>query len=573
MPLITDPYDYQAQGIQNVYSAWQQGFRNPLLVAPTGAGKTIIKSFAAKYFHQQNPGKLSVIFAHRDVLLEQISLAAANIGLPHRMICSKTTERQIGEVHMENLGQSFLSDRAHTIIASVPTWIRRDISSVAPHVGFWAMDEAHHTLAGNMWGQAVSPLSHAFGLGVTATPLRADGKGLGRHHDGVFDTIVETPDMEDLIQRGRLAPYKVFTPPDRIDTTGINVTSSGDYNQKKLAKATDRKQITGDAIEHYKRLANGKQGIIFAASVKHAEHVAAEFQAHGINAVALSSKDSVLKRQHAISDFRRGRITLLVNYDLFGEGFDVPAVEVVIMLRKTLSYGLFMQMFGRALRVIDGKQYGILIDHVGNVEEHVTSQGRRHLHETPMWTLDRATKRPRNNDDSGIKTRTCPKCFCFYVPASSSPKSFVCPDCGHAETSTQVNAAAQEIQVKQGTLVEYDSGFLTEILAERDKVDTPVEKFKRRLQNAPPVVRNSAVRNHVARQNAQAELRKWIAQWCQLTGKQRGLDVPTTQGEFHRVFGVNVFKAQTLSSTDAEELTGKIRENLFDKLFDTCSIV
>lgn len=468
----------------------------------------------------------------------------------------------IGDAHMEELGSSYLHDKARVIIASVPTWIKRDISELAPLVGMWAMDEFHHTLAENMWGIAISKLTNAVGLGVTATPLRADLKGLGRNASGVADCIVKTPGMGELIRRGRLSPYKVYTPPDKVDVSGINITSGGDYNQQKLAEATDRPDITGDAVKHYLKLAKGQQGIVFAASVNHAEHVAQEFKNSGVNAVALSSKTKPNIRQAKIREFRNGKIDLLVNYDLFGEGFDVPAVAVVIMLRKTLSYGLFKQMFGRCLRVLAGKEYGILIDHVGNVAEHIIPG--KHLHEDPEWSLDDIKRKPKNIMKD-ILTRVCPNCFHFYVPLTSSIKSHICPACGHNESEQERITTQRKIQADDGILVEFDTGYFDEIMREIAKVDMPVETFKNRMKNAPHVVRASAVKNHEARQEAQIILREWIVHWCNETGLHQGLDVLTTQYEFDRIFSTNIFKAQAMSATAAIELTDKIKMDLLER--------
>jgi superfamily II DNA or RNA helicase len=559
---ITSPHDYQGKVINESFEHWQNGYQNICLVAPTGAGKTVIKAFTAKRFLQENPDKMVVIFAHRDVLLTQISCAVGSIGLPHRMICARKTEVSIGNTHLDEFGESYLSDKAKIIIASVPTWIKRDTRELAKFIGLWCMDEFHHTLVDNMWGKAVNGLNHAIGLGVTATPIRTDGKGLGRHACGVADVIIETPKMGELIKMKRLSPYKVYTPPDRVDTAGINITAGGDYNQKKLAKATDKKDITGDAVDHYLRLAKGKQGIIFAASVAHAEHVAQQFRESGVNAIALSSTTHDAVRERKIREFRQGKIELLVNYDLFGEGFDVPAVEVVIMLRKTMSFGLFKQMFGRCLRVLKGKLYGILIDHVGNVSEHVSAGS--HLHDDPEWTLN-STKKKSSTNGIDIITRVCSKCFHYYTPLSTNIKSFVCPDCGHAESDIERNTTQKEIQVNDGVLVEFDTGFFDEIMKEIRKVDKPPEEVFRQMQNAPRVAAHSAVNNHKLRQEAQYVLRVWIVNWCNETGAIQGLDVSTTQNEFTRIFSVNIFKAQTLGARLANELTEKIQYDLLER--------
>ena len=566
MSIINQGFDYQEEVIAETFRQWQHN-QNVCLVAPTGAGKTVIKSLVAKYFlqDQRNQGYV-IAFAHRDVLLSQISLTMAKCGLPHKMLCSRATEREIGNLHMEELGESMLWDRSKIIVASVPTWIKRDTLPLSRQTGLWLMDEFHHTLRDNMWGKALEHMHGARGLGVTATPIRADGKGLGRHAHGIADVLIQTPGMGELIERGNLSPYKVYTVPNDLDVSNINITSSGDYSQIKLAEATKRSHITGDAVDHYRRLAHGKQGIIFAASVDHAEFTAHTFRQAGYNAVALSSKTPILERQHKVNDFKRGRIQLLVNYDLFGEGFDVPAVEVVSMLRKTMSYGLFKQMFGRCLRVLDGKQYGILIDHVGNVREHCLLG--KHLHDDPQWTLDDVKKRKTKNSEEDIHTRVCPKCFAFYIPQGKTIAAYKCPECGHQETLPERNAAAAEIQCNEGSLVEYDTGFFKKWEQEKKRVDMSVGQMTNYMSNAPAYVAKPTVEKHAARLTAQKYLRPEIMRWCVFVANNKGLDVYTTQNEFNRVFGVNVYDAQLLGAGKAYDLLDKIKLDILDRMFD-----
>lgn len=567
MAKINKPFDDQKIVIESALSKISQTIQNTLVVAPTGAGKTIIIAFTAKGYLKRNPGKFVVVFAHRDVLLSQISMAMAQVGLAHNMICSTTTERMISNEHIDELGESYLDYNSRLIIASVPTWIKRDTTKLSSMAGLWFMDEAHHVLEENMWGQCVSEFGHCSGVGVTATPKRTDGKGLGRHVDGVFDDMILAPSMGDLILSGRLSAYKVYAAPDKVDMTGVNITSSGDYNQVKLAKATDNGDITGDAIKHYNKYAKGKQGIIFAASIGHAEHVASDFQKAGINAVALSSKTKEITRQKRIKEFRQGKIELLVNYDLFGEGFDVPAVSVVIMLRKTESYALFKQMFGRCLRVFKGKRFGILIDHVGNVERHCGHM--QHVHDDPEWTLDRYSKGKASESVTVNLSRICPECRFFYYPTSNNPSAFICPGCGHCETNKQIINEKKQRLVHDGELVEYDTGWLSQIKQKIAHVDKPVEDFKNEMGNsAPRVVVHSAVKKHKERQREQFKLRPWLVNWCNETGINWDHDIQLVQSLFEKEFGIDVFRAQVLSKAEAEKLKLKVQEKTIEMILN-----
>ena len=236
-----------------------------------------------------------------------------------------------------------------------------------------------------------------------------------------------------------------------------------------------------------------------------------------------------------------------------------PKCSVVIMLRKTASYGLFKQQFGRMLRLAEGKEYGILLDHVGNVAEHCT---HGQPHDDPEWSLEPAKKKKKSTNEQGLKSRTCPKCFAFYEPKSNTPNHYVCPFCGHAENDEEINTAAKEIQVREGTLVEYDNSYITGLMNKRNEIDLPVERIKQKLYAAPDVVKHSAVKNHLKRQEAQRQLREWIGSWCSHMASINHYTIETTQAEFARLYGVDVFKAQTLGERPALELLNQIKNQL-----------
>ena len=238
------PFPDQVVFLDEIHDAWSKGHKNILGVAVTGFGKTLVKAFVAESFVKL--GKTIVIFAHRDVLLSQISLSLGDVGIPHKFICSKPSEREIGDAHVARFGHSFISESANVIVASVLTWVKRDVSLLAPMVDLWMIDEAHHTHPDNSWGKCITPLVNAKGLGVTATPMRNDKLQLGREGGGTFDYLAEAVGMGELIELGRLSPYRIYTIPNSLDVSSVNVTSSGDYNQKKLSAVTiDNGDIVG----------------------------------------------------------------------------------------------------------------------------------------------------------------------------------------------------------------------------------------------------------------------------------------------------------------------------------------
>lgn len=545
---------HQLQAGTEIEALWSQGYINVCSVLPTGAGKTILKAEMAR--RELLRGGLILLFAHRDVLLGQISDALCLMNLPHTFITSDQTRRDICDQHIANYGKTFRDDRSRIVVCSVDTFYRRDLSHLADKVTLWMMDETHHLLDSSKWHRCIDPLVNARGLGVTATPIRADKKGLGRCADGIFDAMCVGATMHQLIEQGMLSPYRVYTPPSRLNMKNVNVTASGDYNQQQLAKETDRADITGDAVEHYKKLAFNKQAIVFTVTIDHGEHVAEQFRKAGISAVNLSSKTKAKERNEKVNAFKRGEIKVLVNCDLFGEGFDVPAVECVIMLRKTESYSLYKQQFGRALRMIEGKEYGILIDHVGNVEHFMLEFGLNYPHEDPEWSLDRPNKKRNTQTHDKVASRVCPDCFARYVP--STYNNHQCPYCHHKETKEEELDALKKFQANKGELVEMNIDFINALLEERKKVDRSPEELRHYMKNAPAMVRNSAVSNHTKRQNAQNILRERIQRWCSTRYKLLKLDVEATQREFELTFGVNILKAQVLSERETNELLEKM---------------
>ena len=536
------------------------GFKRVLIVLPTGSGKSLTLADYARKWYALN--EVSIIFAHRDVLVSQLSEALCKMHVPHSFICSNKARAEITNRNLKKFGDSFHDEFSPIMLSSNPTFSARLKGNKIPaelltRVKHWVQDEAHHvTTDSKLWGDSINSLINADGYGFTATPIRGDKKGLGSHADGVFDALSDTTNMWNLIRIGMLSPYKVYIPPGKIDLTGVNTTNGGDYNQVKLANIVDKRDITGNAVEHYLRVSPGQRVITFCVNISHAEHVAQQFNEAGIPSVAVSSKSSLDVRQKAMDDFDRGTIVNLVNVDLLGEGYDCPSVSTVIMLRPTQSYSLFKQQFGRCLRPAEGKQYGILLDHVGNVLFMMKEYGLQHIHDDPVWSLDRQTKRAKNdNGKKLVETMQCAECSFFFAVEAGNK---TCPDCGHTETAQQAEARMREIQVNEGELVEMSVEAIDELLKDRNKVDLPMDVFARTTVMLPSIARNSALNNHAKRLHAQTILRHKIQSWCVMTGRKTGWSVDTVQREFEVQFGHNIFKAQTLGERLALELNNKI---------------
>lgn len=555
-----------------VYGHWQAGKRRVLGVLPTGGGKSVVNgSVIGEY------SGASASIAHRGELVSQLALALARENVRHRIIGPTSLVKTCTAVQMAELGRSLTDPGARVGVCGVDTLVKRDTSqdSWFRNVGLWAIDEAHHVQTGNKWGTAVDMFPNAYGLGWTATPGRADGGGLGAKElggSGVFDAMVLGPTLRDLINAGFLCDYRIFAPPSDVDYSEVTTTAGGDLSLPKLRAAVHASnRIVGDVVKHYQRIAPGKRGITFAVDVESAQEIARAFRAAGITAEVVHGKTEDTLRTRILQQFRDGKVLQLVNVDLFGEGFDVPACEVVSMVRKTESFSLYAQQFGRALRLLlppelqavwgdltdaqrlahikaSPKPYGILIDHCGNVERHRLPDSPRE------WALTSRERGSRSKNDAipvttcvkVVDTRTNEKCLFVYERFHSA-----CPKCGHAPEPAS-RAAPEHVD---GDLFELSPEVLAELRGEVDRV-----------MGAPPTLANAAAngglnKTWLARQVAVGHLRNTMnlwAGWKQHEGH--------TQSEAYRLFfyayGVDVLTAQTYNAKDADALRERIEADL-----------
>ena len=262
---------------------------------------------------------------------------------------------------------------------------------------------------------------NARGLLVTATPMRADGRGLGRGAEGIADILIEGPSMRELISTGYLSEYRIFAPPNSLDLSPVKITASGDYSPDPLRLAVARASITGDIVEHFIRHSPDGLGITFAVSVDAAKELAQAYESAGVPAVCLHAETGISERASVMRQFRERSIRQLVNVDILAEGVDVPAVSCVSLCRPTASYALHMQQIGRALRPCEDKTHAIILDHVGNVTKHG-------MPDTPRtWTLNSQDRKSRTISGA-IPLRTCLNPTCVAVFERIYDR---CPYCRH----------------------------------------------------------------------------------------------------------------------------------------------
>jgi len=541
--------EYQQQMHDDIYSHWQSN-RNVLSVLPTGGGKTVVMAGIIN----QWPGSGNVVaIAHRKELVAQIALALGACGIPHSIIGPKETMKHAVQRQRLKLGTHFHSTSAKVAVASVDTLItparKKALKSWSESVSLWVIDEAHHVVRGNKWGTAVEMFPNAHGLGFTATPCRADGKGLGVKADGVFDVLTEGPTMRDLINNGFLCDYRIFAPTTYMPLSKDDIGASGDYSRAKLKAAAKRSCIVGDVVVSYERYCQGKSTVVFAPDLETAGDMCNNFNAAGIKAAVVSSETSDAIRSELLDRFERGDLDVIINVDLLGEGFDCPGIEAVIMARKTESYGLYSQQFGRALRILEGKIEALIIDHVGNVKRHGLPDAAR------IWSLDAREKRPSvKNPDDDIPLKYCPECTQPY-----HKHLLACPFCGHWPKP----ASRSGPEFVDGDLFEIDPAVLAAMRGEVAKVDEDPLALRERLRHAHMDARvaGGIMKRFTAKQEMQKALRAAMAWWGGVEN-QKGLSDREAQKKFYLRFGVDVMTAQTLGKPEAIALADRIAEDI-----------
>lgn len=556
---------YQNELKSGIYGEWRAGARNALGVLPTGGGKTAV---FGSVLHDY-AGHMRVACAHRNELILQMSLTLCKYGLTHRVAASDSAVREIARIQRQETGRVWIDPMSDVVCASVDTLMAREKEAWMHRVRLGVMDEAHHVLKENKWGASSRLFPNSQWLGVTATPTRADGKGLGSHSDGIFDTMVVGPCGRDLMNMGYLSDYEVYCPDvDDLDFDDVETGSTGDLKMPQLRKATHAsRKLVGNVVEQYLKLARGKLGITFAVDVEQAAELANAYNAAGVPAQFVSGKTDQTTRSAVMREFRQRRLLQLVNVDLFGEGLDVPGVEVVSMARRTDSFSLFSQQTGRCWRPVyaqgmpldtdrqrleairaGSKPKATLIDHVGNYIIHSLRVG---LPEDPKnWTLDSREKRGSKRPDEGVIALTaCDGCTRPY------PKFRVtCPWCGHAPRTVSRSSTIQEVE---GDLHLVSEQLIAELRNAVARIDGPV----RIPQGLTPVASRAVANNHLSRQQAQSALRQAIASWGGWR-KHEGLLDREAQRLFYHRFGVDVLTAQTLGAKEALELKDRVERSM-----------
>lgn len=579
---------YQQDAIFRTEEAWRSGAQTVLLRLATGAGKTVVFSDII-----QRHNGASCLIVHRSELVSQISLTLARLGVRHDLFAAEQTRRAIARLHVDELGACYYQPGARCVVASVDTLIRMaGIESWAKQVTLWVCDEGHHGQAlladgtgGNKWGKAIALFTHpqCRGLLPTATPIRADGKGLGRLQsdgspgDGFADVMIEGPPERWLIDEGYLTDYRVVCPPSDLQIAGLP-GASGDWSPAQLKAAARASHITGDLPRSYMEFTPYALGISFCTDVETAIDTCEAYRALGVRAETITGETHPAVRRDVFRRFERQlaippeqrEITQLCVVDIVSEGTDLPVCQVGSFGRPSESLGLVRQQMGRIFRpvyapgpdltttqgrleaiALSDKPHAWLIDHVRHfVKPNIGPPDRPRV-----WTLDRRDKRGKSAPDDAIPLRVCIGCyqpyerfyracpFCGHepVPASRGGPEFVDGDLALLDDAT--------LAALRGTVVDVTPAGLAEAASTWAATGLP-QAF---------VASNGRAYNRKV--EAQVALRAAMAQWG---GREHaaGRDDAQIQRLWWLRFGIDVLSAQGLAATEANVLREKVLTDL-----------
>jgi DNA repair protein RadD len=391
-------------------------------VAHTAFGKTILFSYIVA--NAAAKGRRVLIMAHRQELIDQISRSLRGFNVEHGIISPQYSPSYSRPVQVASIATM------NARFKKIPERFRA--------FNLVILDEAHHLLVGNTFGKVYQMLGSPKILGVTATPERGDGKGLGEGVGGVFQHMVEVTTVRESIEDGYLSNFSVFAPAKPIDLSDIK-TTMGDYDKHALAERLDKATVTGDAVKEYAKRCPTYPAVVFCVSIEHCRHVAAEFQASGFDFRVIDGTMEDKERKSLIGGLGKTHLGL-VSCDIISEGTDVPSIACAIFLRPTKSLGLFIQQAGRAIRPVYAEGYdlstrdgrlaalangpkprAILLDHAGLTYTH------GFIDEDREWSLEghkKPGKRKKKDEEPKLSVIQCKSCYAVFSPAP------VCPVCG-----------------------------------------------------------------------------------------------------------------------------------------------
>ena len=345
--------DYQQEMLERLHDAWEEQ-QSVMVQMPAGTGKTHLMAAVIR----ENMAHGVLIVAHRVELIGQISQTLESFGIEH------------GIVDRTTLDLDRKTKEHKVVVASIQTLARRmATANYANDKNFRPqlviIDEAHHAVAKTyrllweMWPEAKF-------LGLTATPCRLNGTGF----TDLFDTLLESYSIQEFIDRGWLSDFEyVSVTPENWMVERIaglkKRGADGDYQMKEMATVMDSQESIAHLYQSYLKFTRGKKGIVYAISREHAQHISDYYVNHGVKCCWIEAMTPAEERQRLVDAYRQGEIDVIVNVDIFSEGFDCPEVEFIQLARPTLSLTKYLQQVGRGMRPVPFKDYVTILDQVG----------------------------------------------------------------------------------------------------------------------------------------------------------------------------------------------------------------
>lgn len=402
--------DYQQAAVDATYQWFSDGKGNPLIVAPTGAGKSVILAEFIRRALSDYEGTRIICATHVKELIAQNAQALTRLwpdapvgiysaGLSRRQVGRPVTFAGIQSVH--NKAAAFghidllIVDECHLIPRSSGTMYQRFIDAL----------------------KEINPQLKVIGL--TATPFRLDSGRLDAGKGALFDGIAYDIPIPMLVERGYLAPLISKSPSFILDTKGLH-TRGGDWIESEMDAKFNTEAVTREAVREVIQLGHDRKSwLLFCISVDHATNVRDELRRNGISAEVVTGSTPQMERSRILKDFKDGRIRAVTNVNVLTTGFDAPATDLLAFLRPTQSLGLYMQMAGRAMRTAEGKVNGLVLDYAGNVTRHGPVDAVN-VQDAPGRAKD------PDAEKGDIPAKTCPECKSILFIATME-----CPDCGY----------------------------------------------------------------------------------------------------------------------------------------------
>lgn len=410
---------FQAAAVQNLRVGLKESYSRQMLYSPTGSGKSVMAVGLIKGARLKN--KRVAFLVNRVQLVEQMSAHLRNYGVPH------------GVMQGDNSRRTY----EHVLVCSIQTVAKRGL----PEVDFIVIDEAHGVAGSKEYRGVIEAFAGKPVIGLSASPF---AKGLGKAYEKLggplFERMVVAASIQELIGEGYLVDCDIYAPGEP-DMTGFKQVKNRfgelDYSDMDVGNATDKPELIGDIVQHWKRLANGTPTVVFASNIAHSKHIVEQFCAAGVPAAHIDCYDDTDERRAVLKRFETGQTTVISNASLLAEGWDAPFCQTLILARPTRSLIRYIQMAGRVLRPSEGKTRALILDHSGTV---------KHLgfptDDLPLELDDGKPKKASASKPKDKLPKACPAC-------SYMKTAHICPACGFAPEKQNTVETADGQLVKQ----------------------------------------------------------------------------------------------------------------------------